>query len=183
MAHTMWTSNTDYYRDTLDKLTEARKAWQAKTTEFQRVLTVAATRATARAPVPSNWCEMLCEGVENFKWKTIDGYKPELKEKVIDYFFSFSALWKVRIRAFVDTIGTCCLHDMISTFYDSVKARFADLGEVKLMAAFDVFERLEQKRESLVERLKVLKEAHRILLDGDLPYLPPSSTRAKVALK
>lgn len=179
----MWTSNIHYYRDILEKLRESREIWQEKWIEHVRATNAATTRVPApKALVAIGWYESLSECVEQYNWTAVVGNDSELKESVIDYFFSFCALWKVRTRAFIDAVGTCCLYDMIVPFHDAIKTRFAEIDEDKLKEAFEAFEKLQRQRESLINRLMTLEEAHRILLDGELPYVALSKKR-KFAFK
>jgi hypothetical protein len=184
MANCMWTSNIHYYREILEKLRETRKARQGKIKGHLQQSLLRHYSGPKEPPIPAGWYETISNFIEEYDWEAFTGSDSELKESVIDYFFSFCAFWKVRIRAFVDIVGTCCLYDMISSFQKSIKARFTEIDENKLHSAFEVFKRLQRKRKSLIDRLATLEEAHRILLDGDLPYVPLSKKRrAELRLK
>jgi hypothetical protein len=151
----MFTLNNHYYIDIFTRLESARNG----------ILSVETL---------SPWYQKLIDAVNEFNWDEETKGNKELKERVINYFFAFCALWKVRVKSFIDSIDSCCRFHVQVSIRDILSKHLGNVDEGKISHAFASFNRLQSERGGLERKLKRLEEAHSILCDGRLPALQPS---------
>jgi len=141
----------------------------------------ASCKARRAAPAPAapapdeleaTWAKQLVDAADKYNWtsalgKTADG----MKERTIDYFWSFCAHWRVATKSFIDQVLKSTVREL-SELPAKLLQHSRNLEDEDITAAFASFAEIEDVRAQLNGELQRAEQAHRLLyVRGQLPPL------------